>query len=362
MKKPKTRHLVIMSFLYWGLRRLVELVVLGFRSEDAKEVEIIVLRHQLQVLRRQVARPDLAPQDRALLAAASRVLPKLRWGSFVVRPETVLAWHRRLVARRWTYPRRPGRPPKMAEIRRLAVRLAKENPTWGYRRIQGELKHLGIRVAPSTVWEILRREGIDPAPRRAGLSWREFLSAQASGILACDFVTVDTVLLRRLFVLFYIEIETRRVHLAGVTFNPDSLWVTQQARNLVVDWEPFPFRFLIRDRDSKYAGGFDEVFASEGVDVVRTPIRAPRANAFAERFVGTLRRECLDRILVFGRGHLERVLKSYIAHYNGHRPHRSLDMDPPAPRSPSPACDAPPGPVIRRDVLGGLIHEYERAA
>jgi putative transposase len=174
-----------------------------------------VLRHQLQVLRRQVARPNLALHDRAILAAASRVLPKIRWGSFFVRPETILGWHRRLVARRWTYPRRTGRPPIKAEIRRLVVRLARENETWGYRRIQGELKGLGIAVAPSTVWEILRREGIDPAPRRAGLSWKEFLRAQASGILACDFVTVDTVFLRRLFILFFIELETRRVHLSA---------------------------------------------------------------------------------------------------------------------------------------------------
>ena len=166
--KPKTRDLVIMSFLYWALRRVLELILLGFRSEDSKEVEIMVLRHQLQVLRRQVGRPHLAPQDRALLAAASRVLPKMRWQSFFVRPETILAWHRRLVARRWTHPRRAGRPKKMAEIRRLVVRLAKENESWGYRRIQGELKGLGITIAPSTVWSILQRHGIDPAPRRTG--------------------------------------------------------------------------------------------------------------------------------------------------------------------------------------------------
>ena len=351
-----------MSFLYWALRRLLELMVLRFRSEGAKEIEILVLRHQLQVLRRQVARPHLAPHDRALLAACSRVLPKVRWRSFLVRPETILAWHRRLVARRWTYPRRPGRPQKAAEVVRLVVRLAKENETWGYRRIQGELRQLGIAIAPSTVWSILRRKGIDPAPRRTGQSWGEFLRAQAEGILACDFIAVDTVFLRRFYALLFIEIATRRVHLAGVTSNPDASWVTQQARNLVGRWDTFPFRFLIRDRDSKYAGGFDEVFASEGARVIRTPIKAPRANAFAERFVGTLRRECLDRILIFGRRHLGAVLKSYIAHYDRHRPHRSLDMSPPAPKSAGVTSDAPPRSVIRRDVLGGLIHEYERAA
>jgi putative transposase len=185
--KPKTRHLIIVSLLCWALRRLLELIVLALRSEDAKEIEIVVLRHQPQVLRRQVARPDLASHDRGFLAAANRVLPRMRWRSFFVRPETILSWHRKLVARRWTYPRRTGRPPKTAEVRSTVVRLAKENPTWGYRRIQGELKHLWISVAPSTMWEILRRDGIDPAPRRAGLSWKEFLRAQASGILACDF-------------------------------------------------------------------------------------------------------------------------------------------------------------------------------
>jgi putative transposase len=302
--------------------------LLGFRSEDAKEFEIMVLRHQLHVLKRQVARPHLAPHDRALLAAASRVLPKMRWQSFFVRPKTILAWHRRLVARRWTYPRRIGRPPKAADVRRLVVRLAKENGTWGYRRIQGELKQLGIAIAPSTVWSILKDEGIDPAPGRAGPSWKEFLRTQASSIIACDFVTVDTVFLSRLFVLFLIEIKTRRVHLAGVTSNPTALGdpAGAQSRGSL---ELLPVPFPHPGPRLEYAGGFDEVFASQGLEVIRTPIRAPLANAFAERFVGTLRRECLDRILILGRRHLESVLKSYVAHYNCHRPHRSLEMNPP---------------------------------
>src|SRR5918996_2678010 len=228
--KPKS-HFVILSLCYWILRRLLELAVLDLRSEDAKEVEILVLRHQLQVLNRQVKRPDLKPHDRALLAAAARVLPRKRWAALFVRPETILRWHRALVARRWTYPRRRGRPPKAGEIRRLIVRLAKDNETWGYRRIQGELKQLGIAIAPSPVWSILKDEGIDPAPRRAGPSWKEFLRAQANGIIACDFITVDTVFLRRIYVLLFIEVATPRVHLAGITSNPDASWVTQQARN-----------------------------------------------------------------------------------------------------------------------------------
>jgi putative transposase len=358
----KSRHLAVMSLCYWILRRLLELAVLALRSEEAKEVEIVVLRHQLHVLNRQVKRPDLKPHDRALLAAASRVLPRRRWASLFVRPETVLRWHRALVARRWTYPRRQGRPPTAVEIRRLSVRLAKENATWGYRRIQGELKHLGIAVAPSTVWSILREEGIDPAPRRAGPSWKEFLRSQAEGIIACDFVAIDTAFLRRFYALLFIEIATRRVHLAGATSNPNASWVTQQARNFVARWDAVQFRFLIRDRDAKYVTAFDEIFLTEGLRIVRTPIKTPRANAFAERFVGTLRRECLDRILIFGRGHLESVLRAYLAHYDGHRPHRALDMNPPTAPPLMADHENLPRRVSRRDILGGLIHEYERVA
>lgn len=361
--KPKMRQLVILFFLYWALRRLLELAVLVLRPDEAKEVEILVLRHELHVLKRQMGRPQVRPADRALLAAASRVLATARWPAFFVRPETILTWHRKLVGRRWTYPRRRGRPPTRADIRSLIIRLAKENETWGYRRIEGELRGLGIKVAPSTVWAILRHAGIDPAPRRAGLTWRKFLRAQAKGIIACDFVTVDTVLLRRLYILFFIEIETRRVHLAGVTSNPDASWVTQQARNLVGRWDTFPFRFLIRDRDSKFAGSFDEVFRSEGAEVIRIPIGAPLANSVAERFVGSLRRECLDRILIFGRRHLESVLTICVSHYDGHRPHRALNMEPPQRADGSAgSIQASPGRVVRRDLLGGLILEYERAA
>jgi transposase len=332
------------------------------RSEEAKKIEIVLLRHQLHVLRRQVKRPDLKPHDRALIAAASRFLPKGRRASLLVRPEAILRWHSAFVARRWTYPRSQGRPSTAVEIRQFVVRLAKENATWAYRRIQGELKRIGIAIAPSTVWSILKREGIDPAPRRKGPSWKEFLRSQAEGIIACDFVAVDTAFLRRFYALLFIEIATRRVHLAGVTSKPNASWVTQQARNLVARWDTFPFRFLIRDRDAKYVSAFDEIFLTEGLRIVRTPIKAPRANAFAERFVGTLRRECLDHILIFGRGHLESVLRAYLAHYNGHRPHRALDMNPPTARRFTADHEDLPRRVSRSDILGGLMHEYERAA
>jgi len=285
---------VVLSFLYWALRRLLEVLVLRMRSERAKEIEILVLRHQLQLLERQVVRPQLRPADRALLAALSRALPRSAWASFFVTPATVLRWHRELVARRWTYPhRRPGRPATTVEVRELVLRLARENPGWGYRRIQGELVGLGITVAASTVWTILRKAGVEPAPRRLESSWREFLRRQAASIIECDFLTVDTVFLKRFYILFFIELASRRVHIAGITANPDRAWITQQARNLVMRLadERVPARFLIRDRDSKFTASFDEVFRSEGIRVIKAPVRAPRARAHAERWVESLRDE-----------------------------------------------------------------------
>ena len=248
-------------------------------------------------------------------------------------------------------------------MRRLILRLAAENPTWGYRRIHGELARLGFKLAPSTVWLLLKRAGIDPAPRRAGLTWRQFLSVQAEGILACDFFHVDTVLLRRLYVLFVIELATRRAHVLGVTASPTGAWVAQQARNLLMDLEDRigQFKFLVRDRDAKFTDSFDGIFASEGIRTLRTPVRAPRANAVAERWVGTVRRELLDRMLILGRRHLETVLADYVVHYNEHRPHRSLGQAPPLGAVPEPV-PAASGRVVRLDRLGGLVHEYARVA
>jgi putative transposase len=257
-----------------------------------------------------------------------------------------------------------SRPAIAGELRQLILRLASENPIWGYRRIQGELAGLGLAVAASTVWAILRKNGVDPAPRRASLSWSEFLRRQAAGIIACDFFTVETVWMRRLYVLFFIELESRRVHLAGVTAHPDGAWVVQQARNLLttLSEQNGSLRYLIRDRDSKFSAAFDEVFRSAGIAIIRTPIGAPKAKAQAERWVGSVRRECLDWLLIVGRKHLRRVLHVYTTHYNEHRPHRALEQQPPLPK-PCPIRrqrDAPG--VRRRDRLGGLLHEYELAA
>jgi transposase InsO family protein len=283
----RTRRLPleVLSFAYWVVRRLFELLVLFGRSERAKEVEILVLRHELQVLRRQVGRPRLRSADRALLAALSQVLPQARRRSFLVQPATLLRWHRALVRRRWTYGgRRPGRPPLLAQTRQLILRLAAENPSWGYKRIHGELVGLGIPLAASSVWKLMT----------------------------------------------------------------------------VAEQEQRP-RLLIRDRDSKFTAAFDEVFRSEGIRVIRTPIAAPRAKAHAERWVGSVRRECLDRILIVSRTHLEAVLREYLAYYNTHRPHRSLEQRPPVEKAPTSAEDHE-SRVRRRDRLGGLLHEYELAA
>lgn len=352
-----------LSFLYRLVCRFAEAVRIHQMGGVAKDAEILVLRHQLAVLQRQVARPRFSWSDRALVSALARLVPRERWASFLVTPETILRWHRALVRRRWTYShRKPGRPVLSQETVELIVRLARENPRWGYLRIVGELKKLGIVVSKTSVATVLRHHRLPPAPRRSGPTWSEFLRAQAKGILATDFFSVDTITLRRLYVLFVIEIDRRRVHLLGVTANPIGPWVTQVARNFASDLEDAGrhFRFLVRDRDTKFTASFDAVLASIGIETIRTPVASPRANAFAERFVRTVRQDCLDHLLVVSQRHLEALLADYVCHYNEARPHRGLDLDPPLPR---PATwTIRDGEIIRRDLLGGIVHEYERAA
>jgi putative transposase len=240
------------------------------------------------------------------------------------------------------------------------LRLGRENPGWGCVRIQGELRKLGVRVGATTIRSLLRRSGLGPAPRRGGASWGEFLRAQAQGMLACDFFTVETAWLRTLYVLFFIERGSRRVHLAGVSANPDCAWMRQQARNLAIEERLANVRFLLHDRDTKFSGPFDELVRSEAVRVIKTPIWAPQANAIAERWVRSVRTECLDHLLIFGRRHLRRVLRDYVAHFNDQRPHRSLDLMPPA--GSTQTRGSPSTGIVRRDLLGGLIHEYYAAA
>ena len=352
---------VAFSFLYLAFRALLGAVVRSRRGLDVKDLELLVLRHELEVLRRQVARPQLRAADRALLAATARHLPSSARSARLVTPRTLLRWHRALVRRKWREPPgRRGRPCVPAEVRAVVLRMARENPRWGHRRIGGELAKLGLPVSPSTVRRLLARPGLGPAPRTSGPGWREFLRAQAASIVACDFFTVESVLLRRYYVLFFIAHASRRVWLAGCSTNPTGAWVSQQARNLGLDLADEGVCFLIRDRDSKYTGAFDDVFGSGGIRVVKTPVRAPQANAIAERFVRTVRAECLDWLLIVNRRHLERVLGVYVDHYNVHRPHRALKLQPPQPREPPPMPTT--GEIERRDRLGGLIHEYYRTA
>jgi len=352
-------------FCYVLLRWLLELVTLRRQSDAFKDLEIIVLRHELAILRRATRQMRTTAVDRMFLAAASRLLPRARWRSFIVTPATLLRWHRRLLAKRWTYPRPVGRPPIGRETRALVLRLARENPRWGYPRIVGELKGLGIAVSATTVRTWLRAAGLGPVGHRREMTWREFVKAHRQSLLAVDFFTVETIWLQRLYILFFIELGSRRVHMAGCTPNPSAPWVIQQARHLswTLTERATPIRFLIRDRDQKFNDAFDEVFRAERIEVVRTPFRAPQANGVAERFVRTARSECFDRLLILNQPHLERIVAAFIDHYNGHRPHRALSLTPPEPRPPVPT-ESPRhhARILRRDRLGGVVHEYELVA
>jgi transposase InsO family protein len=361
---------VLLKVVYVLTCRVLGLAVLVFRGDLTKDAELLVLRHENAVLRRHVGRVRYEPTDRAWLAALARLVPRRRWaGVFPVTPATLLAWHRSLAAGKYdtSKRRKPGRPPTVPGVARLVVRLARENPLWGHRRIQGELMKLGVVVAPSTVWEILRAAGIDPAPRRSGSTWRQFLRAQAAGILAVDFLHVDTVLLKRIYVLVFIEHGTRRMHLGGVTAHPTGEWTVQQGRNLALALgERFAdIRFLVRDRGSNFTASFDEVYQAVGTRILRTAVQAPRMNAICERLVGTLRREVLDRVLILGEGHLRAVLAEYQVHYNTARPHQGIAQRVPDGRhdgSLLTVADLDRERILRKPVLGGLINEYSRAA
>jgi transposase InsO family protein len=352
-----------LRLLYLIVLRVFGWIVLLARSQASKDAEILVLRHQLAVLRRQVAVPRPSWADRAILCALARLLPRCHRCHLFVTPRTLLRWHADLVKRHWTFPRNGrGRPPIRPALRALVLRLAAENPDWGYRRIAGQIAGLGRKVSPATVWAILKRAGFDSAPRRGGPTWAQFLKAQASGILACDFFSVETVMLARLYCFAVVEHATRRVHVLGVTAYPAAGWVAQQARNLKLDLGDriVDFRFLIRDRDSKFTALFDEVFRSEGIRVVLTAPQAPRMNAVMERWVGSVRRELLDRILIMNERHLRKVLAEYEIYFNLHRPHRALKQASPLRALPDPV-DADIE-VSRRDRLGGLLHEYAQVA
>ena len=350
---------LVYRILYRFLASLARLTV---RSGRSKDLEIIVLRHQLGVLRRQVDRPEITDADRSLLGAIAAALARPSRAGWLVTPDTLLRWHRRRIAGHWTQPQRPpGRPSTSAKLRRLALRLAAENPAWGYRRVQGELAGLGHRLAASTVWGDPQRRRNRPRPH----TLRSHLVAvpRSQGAVACDFATIETVTLRRFYLLFFIDIPTRTVYFAGVTDHPTGVWVTQAARNLFLRHADglAGTRALVRDRASQFIDAFDEIFRTERMKILKTPVRTPVANAFAERWIGTLRRELLDRTIIWNRRQLNKLVVDYIDHYNTHRPHRSLDQRPPV------ATDPPDQPdrhlqVVRTARCGGLINEYRNAA
>jgi len=355
----------VLALCYVAFQRLLQLVLLLFRSSEFKELEIVVLRHELAVLRRRARPPVFRPADRLFLTAASRLLPCVRWSSFLVTPTTLLRWHRRLVANQWTYTRRrPGRPPINREIRALIVRLARENPRWGYQRIVGELKGLGVVVSATTVRKILHEHQLGPAGTRRGPSWAGLPPGPREqhvgrGLLQRRYCLVSAPVRAVLHWRREPPPAPRRLHGASRRRVGDAAG----AAGLVACVErDQPVRFLLRDHDGKFTKSFDAVFEAQGTRIIRTPIQVPEANGIAERFVRTARTECLDWLLILNTWHLERTLAVFVDHYNGHRPHRSLNLAPPNGRLATNTWTGSHTLAIRRrDRLGGLLYEYERA-
>jgi putative transposase len=347
---------------------VLDLIQALTRSKQDQAVEILLLRQQLRIALRQAPpAPRLSRWEKVTLAALSARCRDLANALVLVKPQTVLRWHREIVTRKWTYGNTPkrGRPPTPAATVELIVRFARENRAWGYGKIQGELLKAGHRVSRATIKRVLRRQRLAPAPRRGRTTWRAFVAQHRDQLLACDFFTVDTLFLQRLYVLFFIELGSRQVHLAGCTATPDAAWVTQQARQLswqLQDAHGRPLRFLIRDRDGKFPASFDTVFASEGLAVLKTPPRTPNANAVAERVVRSIRTECLDQVLIINQAHLRSVLAEYVAYYNHRRPHQGRDQESPLPLAAAPTLPAAPARIRCHPVLGGLINDYHIAA
>ncbi|MGI5143846.1 integrase core domain-containing protein [Streptomyces sp. CA-106110] len=324
---------MIVSLVYKVTRKLLSVPAVLLRRNTSKDAELLVLRHENAVLRRQLKGPvRYEPADLFWFAALSAQIPRPPWRTvFPVTPGTLLTWHRRHIAAKWDYSgrrSRTGRPPTREAIRKLILRLARENSRWGHRRIQGEPARLGHPIAASTVWEILHAAGVDPAPRRSGPTWREFLTTQAEGIIACDFLHIDTALGSRLYALAFLEHGTRRLHITGVTAHPTRAWAVQQARNLAADLGTRleSLRFLLHHRDDTYGEAFDAALAAEEMEILKSAPRAPRMNAHCERIISSIRREALDHVLTMGEAHTRQVLATYKKHHNTHRPHRARDL------------------------------------
>lgn len=363
---------MLFAALTLALSCRLDMLTVPSKASLDKDLEILVLRHQLRLLKRQLnSKPCCSRAEKVLLAVfvakwkplVKRHRHRLACSLVLFQPETVLKWHRALVRRKWAFHarRKRGRPCISPELEVLVVRLARENQRWGVDRIQGELLKLGFHIGATTIRAILRPHGVLPTPQRAsGGSWRKLLKHYHEQILACDFFTVETALLQTVYVLFFIHLATRRVYVAGCTAHPTSVWVSQQARQLLwsLSDSETQTRFLIHDRDTKFSRAFDAVFRSEGIDILLTPFHAPNANAFAERWVRTVRQECLDQIIVLNQAHLRRVLNEFVLHYNTARPHQGLQQ-----QLPVPIAQVQSGASVqRRDRLGGIFHEYFRAA
>ena len=360
---------MFLRFVFLLITRLAASLRLSRREEAWQTAEILILRHQLAVLQRQQPRrPNLDWADRALIATLHGVIPKARRHMLrlLVTPDTILRWHRDIVRRRWTARSmrgKTGRPATRRNIRALVLRLARENPGWGYRRIHGELAGLGVKVGASTAWEILKKAGIDPAPRRTGPTWPQFLRSQAEAILACDFFTAGLLDGTLVYVLAVIEHASRRIRILGVTLHPTGDWTTQQARNLIMDLgcQAHRVKFMIRDRGSNYTAAFNAVLADAGIRTVLCNVQTPRTNAIAERWIGGCRRELLDRTLVWNQTHLRRILRQYETHHNGHRPHRSLNAAAPLKPLPEPV-DLEQYRIQGKARADGMINEYRLVA
>jgi putative transposase len=360
-----------LRLIFLIVTRAVSLLSLSRRESWWKDAEILMLRHQLAVAEREHPRAHsrLTWPDRAWLALLAGTLPIERLAAMrlIVTPGTIVRWHRDIARRQWGWRSRrgrPGRPPMSRNLRSVVLRLARENESWGYRRIHGELAGLGVTVAPSTVWQILKRAGIDPAPRRDGPGWPEFLRSQAQGILALDFFTADLLNGAKVYVLAAIEHGSRRVRVLGATEHPIEAWVVQQARNLLMDLEDAGtwVKFVLHDRDASFTAEFDAVFRAAGARVIRSAVQAPRMNSVMERWIGSCRRELLDRTLVWNKRHLMTVLRDYEDFYNTHRPHRALKQAAPLRPLPDGATNLDHFRVQRRDRAGGVIHEYRLVA